>query len=219
MNTTVISTPSRLVRLGAFAFILATVQFYIIHLIVESAWPRSYSWLLYNISDLGNVTCGMWNGSDNLRYVCSPLHTWMNLSLMAQGSLLVLGVISTWNAWRSKVVNIAPRILLIMVGIGWFLAGFYPADVNENLHVLGAFLIFFLGNIGIILLEAPMRIKAKRAFRRLSILLGVIGLTTTVLFLNHTYLGLGMGGMERLAVFPLQLWFLFTGYVFLKPTQ
>ena len=41
--------------------------------------------------------------------------------------------------------------------------------------------------------------------------IGMIGLIATRLFFNHNYLGLGMGGMERLAVFNLQTWTLLMG--------
>ncbi len=201
----------RSVRFGAAALVLSTVQFYAAHLVVESAWPRPYSWLLYNLSDLGNVTCGVWNGSDNPRYVCSPLHALMNGSFMAHGVLVMLGLGLTWPLWRRAVATAASRLLLALAGTGFFLAGLYPADVNENPHVLGAFLIFFLGNLGLMLTERPQNLKGARGFRFVSCALGAIGMAASILFLDHRYLGLGMGGMERLAVLPLQLWFLWAG--------
>lgn len=199
----------RTTRFGAAALVLGTVQFYAAHLIVESAWPRPYSWA-YNLSDLGNVTCGVWNGSDNPRYVCSPLHALMNASFMAHGVLVVLGLILTWRLWRTSTATVASRFFLALAGVGFFLAGRYPADVNENPHVLGAFLIFFVGNLGLMLAERPL-VKSAPGFRLVSFALGALGLVASILFLNHRYLGLGMGGMERLAVLPLQLWFLLTG--------
>lgn len=208
-----LNTPysKRTVRFGAAALALSTVQFYAAHLVVEAAWPRPYSWLLYNLSDLGNVTCGVWSGSDNPRYVCSPLHVWMNASFVAHGVLVVLGLTFTWHLWRKAVATVASRLFLALAGLGFFLAGLYPADVNENLHVLGAFLIFFLGNLGLMLAERPQNVKGARGPRLVSTVLGVIGMVASILFLDHQYLGLGMGGMERLAVLPLQLWFLWAG--------
>jgi hypothetical membrane protein len=84
---------SRLVRAGAIAFVLGTIQFFVFHVIVELAWSQPYSWAQNNISDLGNVTCGAWG--ENGRYVCSPLHAWMNTSFVLKGMLLAAGLVLT----------------------------------------------------------------------------------------------------------------------------
>ncbi|WP_369141936.1 hypothetical protein [Streptomyces sp. R44] len=42
-------------------------------------------------------------------------------------------------------------------------------------------------------------------------LMGVTAITAFALFLSHHYLGLGMGGMERAAAFPLLFWALIVG--------
>lgn len=50
-----------------------------------------------------------------------------------------------------------------------------------------------------------------RALRRLTGLLGVVAITALGLFLSERYLGLGMGGMERVAAFPILVWALVIG--------
>lgn len=42
-------------------------------------------------------------------------------------------------------------------------------------------------------------------------MLGVTAITAFGLFLSHRYLGLGMGGMERVAALPLLFWALAVG--------
>ena len=205
-----ITSGSRFVRIGALAFITGIVQFFIVHLIVEHAWPTPYSWAYNNISDLGAVTCGPWEG--NGRYICSPLHVWMNVSFLIQGLLLILGLILTqpyWNYFSTRT----PLTLMLLAGMGWILVGVAPADVNRNLHISGALLIFFCGNLGLVFAE---RSRARgqdqaSAFRTIPRLLGIVGLVAAALFTVQIYFIFGMGGMERIAVFPLQIWAVWTG--------
>lgn len=84
-------------RIGAAAWVLGTIQFFICHLIVEFAWPTPYSWSLNNVSDLGNVYCQPWG--DNARYVCSPLHSLMNVSFVIHGMLIIAGVVLIRSLW------------------------------------------------------------------------------------------------------------------------
>lgn len=87
-----------------------------------------------------------------------------------------------------------------------FLAGAYPADVDENHHFLAALLIFVPGNVGMIVAALARRSPVLGAMRPVSLALGLTGLTGTALFLAQVGLGIGVGGMERVAVFPLLAW-------------
>lgn len=198
-----------LVRPGAALWGLGALQFLAAHLIVQAAWSAPYRWSANNISDLGNVRCGAWG--DPPRDVCSPLHGLMNVSFVVQGAALILGVRLLWSCWRSTRASRTGRVLLLLGGGGWTLAGLFPADVNENVHVLGAVLIFCAGNLGL-LLSAPVFAGCPGSvFPRLGTLLAAAGLLGTGLFFSGHPLGLGLGGMERVAVFPLQVWTLLVG--------
>jgi hypothetical protein len=49
-------------RLGAYSWLLATPLFLAANVTTELAWRHpSFSWAANNISDLGNVTCGLWD--------------------------------------------------------------------------------------------------------------------------------------------------------------
>ena len=200
-------------RLGAWALVLGVVQFFLFHLIVQSAWPEPYSWARNNISDLGVLGCGPWSGDG--RYVCSPLHTLMNASFVAQGALLAAGLCLS-RPLRSGLLTGTALAFVCLAALGWVLAGLAPADANEGLHVLGAFLIFFCGNLGLVFAENPSRAGAARAVRAHPRTLGAVGLVATALFLGQVYVVFGMGGMERLAVLPLQAWAILVGVQLLR---
>ncbi|MCQ4206579.1 DUF998 domain-containing protein [Streptomyces longispororuber] len=197
--------------MGYAAWIVGVVQFFVVHTMVESAWTRPYSWARNNISDLGNARCALQSDPEP-RYVCSPEHGMMNASFVVLGVLLVVGVVLTGSAvWRRGKVAVAARILLAGAGAGFVLAGLAPADVNENQHVLGALLIMGTGNIGLVLAGFGLAERVGPPLRWGTGLLGVTAITALALFLAHHYLGLGMGGMERVAAFPLLLWALVAG--------
>lgn len=192
-------------RIGYSAWIAGAVQFFVIHGIVEAAWVRPYSWARNNISDLGNVHCAVQQEPEP-RYICSPDHDLMNISFVALGTLLVVGAALTGPMWRRGATAIVARILLAGAGLGFVLVGLAPADVHENQHVLGALLIMGTGNIGLVLAGIGLSNDAPVPLRRATSLLGITAITALGLCLSHHYLGLGMGGMERLAVFPLLMW-------------
>jgi hypothetical membrane protein len=43
-------------------------------------------------------------------------------------------------------------------------------------------------------------------FRYISVILGIVGLVALVLFLTGQYAGIGLGGMERMIVYPVLFW-------------
>jgi hypothetical membrane protein len=184
-------------RFGAACWVLAAVAFVAAHLVVQAAWIQPYSWVNHNISDLGNVTCGLWG--DDRRYVCSPRHAWMNAALVVSGLLLTAGVLLLRRYWRTRT---APTLLLAAT-LAWVLVGFVPADVHLEWHLLGAVLIFFAGNVGLLLAG---RSGWPAPLRRFAVVTGVLGLAAAALHLSGTYLGLGMGGTERVTAFAVPVW-------------
>ncbi|WP_053731225.1 DUF998 domain-containing protein [Streptomyces sp. WM6378] len=127
--------------------------------------------------------------------------------------LLVFGTALTGGAlWRRGRAAAVARLLLAGAGVGFVLAGLAPADVNENQHALGALLIMAAGNIGLLLTGFTLAEHSAAApLRWGTSLLGVTAITAFGLFLSQHYLGLSMGGMERVAAFPLPLWALAAG--------
>ncbi|MEU3075080.1 DUF998 domain-containing protein [Streptomyces laurentii] len=199
------------VRIGYAAWIVGVVQFFVVHGIAESAWTTPYSWAHNNISDLGNAVCAL-RSEPEPRYICSPEHGLMNGSFIALGVLFLLGVVLTGGAlWRRGPAAMAARVLLAGAGAGFALAGLAPADVNENTHVLGALLIMLLGNAGLVLTGFVLVRGVPATLRWGGVVWGVVAIAAFGLFLSRTYLGLGMGGMERVAALPLLAWVLSVG--------
>ncbi|WP_433543737.1 DUF998 domain-containing protein (plasmid) [Streptomyces sp. CA-294286] len=199
------------VRIGYGAWIVGVVQFFVIHGIAESAWARPYSWARNNISDLGNVHCAL-QPEPEPRYVCSPEHGLMNGSFIVLGVLLVVGVaLIGGDLWRRRRAATMARLLLAGAGTGFVLAGLAPADVDENQHVLGALLIMAAGNVSLVLAGLGLAERIPTPVRWGTSMWGVTAITAFGLFLSHHYLGLGMGGMERVAAFPLLVWALAVG--------
>ncbi|MFI0925303.1 DUF998 domain-containing protein [Streptomyces sp. NPDC021012] len=197
-------------RIGCAAWIAGVGQFFVVHGIVESAWVRPYSWAHNNISDLGNALCAL-QSEPEPRFICSPEHGLMNGSFVVLGALLAVGAVLTGPLWRRGAAAVTARVLVAGAGLGFVLAGLAPADTDENLHVLGALLIMGLGNIGLVAAGGGLARELPGALRRATSALGLVALTAFGLFLSRHYLGLGMGGMERVAALPVLLWALAAG--------
>ncbi|WP_232662400.1 DUF998 domain-containing protein [Pseudonocardia sp. TRM90224] len=197
-------------RTGAAVWIIGAAQFFLLHVIVERAWARPYSWLHNNISDLGQVTCAT---PPDGRYICSPLHDLMNASFIVGGICIIAGAALTAEAVAVGKRGHVGAVLLAITGAAWVLVGLFPADVDENLHVLGAVIIFACGNAGLVLLGLAR--SALGVARPIAVALGIAGFLAMLLHFGGVYLGLGMGGMERVTAFALPLWILLAGGVLL----
>ena len=206
---------TRTIRRGAIVWVLA-IQFFIAQIIVQSAWTTPFSLTANFISDLGNTTCGPYPVGSSM-YVCSPWHAGMNASFISLGVIILLGIALTWRAFppgRTRMIGLA---LLALAGPGEILVGLFPENVNITPHSIGAAAHFVSGNLGIAVLG--MAIAATRRQRPLavfSIVAGSLGLLATALFVSGRYLGIGIGGMERIAAYPLPLWLIVVGVSLLR---
>jgi hypothetical membrane protein len=106
-------------------------------------------------------------------------------------------------------------ILNLIPGIGFFLAGASPENVNLVIHSLGT-VAFPVGAVAAMLSYRLIR----SPFRYLSIVLGTLSLVSTfIIFVGWrvvcgtcgytaglTQLGLGLGGWESMIIYPLVVW-------------
>ena len=195
-------------QIGAVAWIFA-LQFFITQVVVASAWATPFSLAHRYISDLGNTACAPYPaGSGTL--VCSPWHLAMNASFVLLGVTMMIGAVQARDAFAPGRIHSAARTLFVLAGIGVILVGLYPENENNSRHYAGAALNFLCGNVALVLfgLAVPVR---KSALAQVSIGAGVIGLLATALLVSERYLGLGAGGMERLAAYPMSLWQIVAG--------
>jgi len=206
--------------LGALCWLVAGPLFLAANVMASLGWrdPR-FSWATNNISDLGNVHCGVWD-TTRPRYVCSPWHGPMNAAVILTGILLAAGILLAWraaaraarsagagSAGGSAVAARAAMVLLLFASVGYGLAGAFPADVDENPHFLGALLVLVVGNVGLLVAAFATRGRA----RAWTLVAAGVAIAGAVLFFDQQSLGIGLGAMERLAVFPLPVWACCTG--------
>ncbi|HUA06093.1 MAG TPA: DUF998 domain-containing protein [Solirubrobacteraceae bacterium] len=184
---------------------IATVEYFVIQYIVAAKWPTPYSLLRNPISDLGNTRCGTYGG----RYVCSPQHWLMNLAFVALGVLMAAGAPLIHEEFRAHRLAFVGFIGMGVAGAGTILVGLSPENVNYTFHVLGASGPFLVGNAALIILACTLTIS--RSLGVITGIFGGIGLVGLLLFATGVDLGLGQGGMERVAAYPQTIWLIIFG--------
>jgi hypothetical membrane protein len=195
-----VTRPSRF-RIGAIAW-FASFQFFVAQIVVQSAWTTPFHLSTHFISDLGNTACGK-DQAVSGSYVCSPWHAWMNASFLLIGITIAAGA---WliGGFPSRRVAALGRILIALAGVGFVLVGLFPENVAIEPHRLGAALNFVGGNLGLAVLGVALLGTTNRnPWAPFSIVLGVVGLVATAMFVTGRTLGLGIGGIERFAAYPL----------------
>src|SRR5207237_1098313 len=122
-----------------------SVQYFLFQFVVAHAWNLQYSLAHNTISDLGATVCGQFNG----RYVCSPQHGLMNLSFVLLGVTMFLGAGLIYHEFKKTKLSAIGFAAMGLAGFGTLIVGLSPENVNGMLHILGAFLPFLIGNIGL----------------------------------------------------------------------
>ena len=204
------------IRAGAIAWIVA-VQFFVTQVVVASAWSRPFSLRLDYISDLGNTACGPYPaGSTHL--VCSPWHAAMNLSFIVLGITMIVGARLTRSVFPAGWVRSVAVSLFAMAGVGVIVVGIHPENTDNARQVVGAGVNFVAGNIamivyGLALAQQPHR---HRRLMQFSIFAGTLGMLATLLFVTGQFMGIGLGGMERVAAYPMTVWQIVAGLALLR---
>lgn len=179
----------------------SSVQYFIVQLIVISAWTVPHSFANNFISDLGNTECGMYAGLP----VCSPLWPLMNLSFVVFGSTMALGALLLRKHFKITRVSAVAFGLMVLSGIGTIMVGMFPENTINSLHMIGAFFGLGVGNLSVLLLGVSLS-QLPKWLRAYTVLLGLLSLTAFALFVAGIHLGIGRGGMERLISYPFTVW-------------
>ena len=205
-------------RFGACLWVL-TLQYFICEAISISGWRGSYSLSRNYISDLGAIGCdvvatGLTEATEKL---CSPLHALMNASFLLQGVLITFGAVLVRSYFPRGVLSGMALLSIAAAGLGILLVGLAPEDAIPRLHVFGAVVNFFCCNAGMAAMGVAMA-RWRRSTRNLGVItlvVGVVGLTGVGLMAMRVYLGLGVGGLERLIAYPFPLWLAVMGVLIL----
>jgi hypothetical membrane protein len=185
---------------------LTSAQYFAVQVAVAADWSGRYSWSANTISDLGNTRCATYSG----RPVCSPLHLLMNASFVVLGLTMLAGALLLARELAGGRASAVGFGLLGLAGAGTVVVGLFPENTVAGLHAAGAALPFVLGNLGVVVLGISLRLLPD-AVRGLTLLAGAVGLLGLVMFLGHAYLGLGIGGMERVTAYPQDVWMIVLG--------
>ncbi len=204
--------------LGGLSYVVATAQYFVIQFYAAAAWNPPYDWFKNYISDLGNTACSDFatpHGSP--AFVCSPLHALMNGAFVASGVLLIAGTAELRRFWPAQAATRCGAVLLMISGLGKILVGWVPEDENIVLHSLAAFDIP-LASIGICFISWSIfrQHKALALGGLAAFMSGMVATTLSVAaqFMGPAVLfGLGVGGMERLAGYPANIWLAAAGSV------
>jgi hypothetical membrane protein len=190
-------------------FWILSIQYFIVQAAAALYWRTPYSLTQNPISDLGNTACGQYFD----RYVCSPLHAWMNASFILLGLTITLGSVLIYQGFKNTTLTWAGFSCMVLAGIGTSIVGFFPENTIPPLHATGAILPFFFGNFALIILGISLDIPNKLKYATVG--MGIIAVFALSLFTAHIYMGLGEGGMERLAAYPQTIWLIvFSFYIF-----
>jgi hypothetical membrane protein len=201
--------------LGAVAWLLAA-QFFVAQVVVASAWTAPFSLRTNVISDLGNTSCGPYPNASS-PFVCSPWHAAMNASFIIVGITMAAGAVLARGAFRAGWRRDLAIALFVAAGIGVLLVGVFPDNENSTNHAVGAGVNFIAGNAALILFGLALPPSAStRWFVWFSVFAGAAGLVATVLFALRHDLGLGAGGIERVAAYTTATWQIVAGLVILR---
>lgn len=204
-------TGARATRLGALAW-ASSIQFFVAQAVVQAAWTTPYSLTENYISDLGNTSCGPSEVGTTFVYVCSPLHAVMNASFVVFGVGILVGVALLGSLFPASRPWLVGRALLAVAGVGAVLVGLFPEDLNFPFHKLGAAMQFIVGNAGLVVVGVALaRARTRPALAWGAVVSGVAGLAATALFVERVFLGIGIGGMERVAAYTLPIWLIAAG--------
>jgi hypothetical membrane protein len=167
-------------KMAGVLFFIASTQFVLGMIVAEALYP-GYNISTNYISDLG----------------IGPSSLVFNTSIFLLGLLTLIGTYFLYRAYNLKVITILLTITaLASMGVGIF------TENSEPMHLFVSFFAFLFSGLSAIFSYQLM----KHPFSTIVLLLGVMSLSALFLFIGNFYLGLGVGGMERMIVYPTLIW-------------
>jgi len=176
-------------KVAGALFFIAVTQF-VLGLIVSEALYPGYSISDNYISDLG----------------VGPSSMIFNSSVFLLGLLVIIGTYFLHRAFKAFEVL---KVLLVLTAIGAMGVGIFTEDFLM-IHSVVSLIAFVCGGLSAIFSVICSYVHkfelVKMPFSAISVMLGLITLGALVLFMAGIDLGLGVGGMERMIVYPLLMW-------------
>jgi len=159
---------------------------------------QGYSVANNAISDLGD-TC--------VKTVCvvhQPSADIFNSSVILLGVLVIAGSYFLNRSGYGKF-----SVLTGFSGVAAICVGLFPENTGV-VHLLASLVLFLFGGLSAI---ASYR-HSTPPMSYLALILGVVTLVALILYSTGAYLGIGLGGMERMIAYPALIWVTtFGGYL------
>jgi len=181
-------------KVAGVLFFIAATQFVLGLIVAEALYP-GYSISKNYISDLG----------------VGPSAMVFNASIFLLGSLMIVGTYFLQRAFSVKILT----VLLTLAALGSMGVGIFTEN-SEPMHSIAALIVFLFGGLSAIYSYKLMKLP----FSLINVILGLMSLLASVLYVVNQYLGLGVGGMERIIVYPILIWTIgFGGYLIAYPEK
>ena len=180
---------SMLITIGAAQFL------FMMH-IAEFLFP-SYSVSNNYISDLGAMCRG------GVCIIYQPSSMIFNFSIVILGIMITLSSYYIYKLFRSFALT----SVVFLAGVGSIGVGVFP-ETYGVLHTISSIITFIPASF--IPLVASFVIRDS-FFRIFSVAMSTLSIISLALFISRNDLGLGIGGIERLIVYPILFWALFFG--------
>jgi hypothetical membrane protein len=169
---------------GLLGFV-AIVQI-VLAIIVCEAFYSGYNVGQQYISDLGN-----WSLAGNYAAI-------FNASIILAGTLGIASAYFIQKAFKNRLFT----SLLMISSICNILIGVFAEDISMPAHGISALIGLILG-LGATFMTYKF---VKQPLSYAPIILGGVIIIAVVLQASGNYLGLGLGGIERLEIYPSLLW-------------
>ncbi|MFF2113524.1 DUF998 domain-containing protein [Rhodococcus koreensis] len=166
--------------------------------LTAEAWRTPYSFVYNSISDLGVTNCSQ---------VCSPLHSFMNLSFVAMGLLMTVGAILLRGHLPSGRLHGWTMTLAVVTGLSTAATGLFPTNYGPMIH-LAAVLPAFVARHVVLGLVAWGLWDRRRWTAIWSTVCALAGLAGGVLLAVPS---VHFGVTERIILYPLPIWMVVTG--------
>jgi hypothetical membrane protein len=166
---------------GSLLFI-GSIQFILSLILSEVLYP-DYNASSQTISSLG----------------VGPSAVIFNSSILLLGTMGLIGVYVYYQVYKLNLFSILLGLAYIgAIGVGIFT----EAPSTFSFHVIFSFMAYVFGGISAI---ASYKLQ-KQPMSTFSLILGTLSLSAIIVLGSGNYLGLGLGGIERMVAYPLLLW-------------
>ena len=177
--------PAKVRRAGAL-ILIGAAQFALFLTVAEATYP-GYSVSGNEISDLG-ATC-----RSGVCKVVQPSSNIFNVSVLSLGLFLLVGSYYIWGGYRSKPLT----LFGVLAGIGNAGVGILSETTGALHTAMSALTFLSIGVFGVLVFRV-----ARPPMSYFSLLAGIATLVAMAPYGVGDYLGLGVGGMERIVVYP-----------------